>query len=379
MKKLFPALAVLIVIALAIFVNYDRLSKWFPTDFSETEMVFENDGSTRYYYDALSEDAKIAYTKVLSEIRSHPEKIEIPDLTDTEFDEMFCALSYDNPELLCMKNESKIQKQGAKAYFLPQYYCSAEECEQHRTEMEACVEKLLADVPENLTDYEKELYFHDWICSHFTYETEDSAIGYTTYDGFVLGRAVCEAYSRCMQLLLNRSGIPNYLATGTGVDIEGKSEGHMWNVVTLDGKNYYLDVTWDDLDAAEIGQYCHAFFNVSEKDIAENHLGILPQGNNCVSDDANYFVVSGLMFETYDNAAKSKITQEISDAVAAGTNAFEIRFSNDEAYFAALDALTQDGEIYALVERAGQKASRVCNEALYVQDDSMRTIQFAFQ
>lgn len=379
MKKWIAIPVVLVLLILAVALNYDRIALLIPTDFSQTEMVFESDGSTRYYYDTLTDNGKVAYTEILSEIRSHPEKIEIPNLSDSEFDEMFYALSYDNPELLCMKNESQLQRQGAKTYFLPQYYCDADECEQHRKEMEASVEKVLASVPDGLSDYEKELYFHDWICKHFAYEFDDPAVGYTTYDGFVLGRAVCESYSRSMQLLLNRSGIENYLATGTGVDMDGKSEGHMWNVVTIDGKNYYLDVTWDDLDTAEIKQYCHTFFNVPETDIAENHLGILPQGNNCVSSDANYFVVNGLLFDAYDSATKTAITKVITDVVNDGTNSFEIRFSNDDAYNTALKALTQDGDIYALVERAGKKASNVCNEALYVQDDSMRTIQFAFQ
>ena len=153
----------------------------------------------------------------------------------------------------------------------------------------------------------------------------------------------------------------------------------MWNVVTIDGKNYYLDVTWDDLDSAEIGQYCHTFFNVSETDIAENHLGILPQGNSCVSDDANYFVVNGLLFDAYDSAAKTAIANEIQDVFNDGSNTFEIRFTNDDAYLKALNALTQDGDIYALVERAGRRAARTYDEALYVQDDGMRTIQFALQ
>ena len=379
MKKWTAILVLLVLLGVAVFINFDRIALLIPTDFSDTEMVFESDGSTRYYYETLSDDGKVAYTKILSEIRTHPESIEIPNLSDSEYDEMFYALSYDNPELLCMKNESQLQRQGAKTYFLPQYFCDADTCEQQRKEMEASVENILASVPAGLTDYETELYFHDWICKHFTYEFDDPDIGYTTYDGFVLGRAVCEAYSRCMQLLLNRSGIPNYLATGTGIDINGDSEGHMWNVVTIDGKNYYLDVTWDDLDSAEIGQYCHTFFNVSETDIAENHLGILPQGNNCVSDDANYFVVNGLLFDAYDSVAKTAIANEIQDVFNDGSNTFEIRFTNDDAYLKALNALTQDGDIYALVQRAGSRAARAYDEVLYVQDDGMRTIQFALQ
>ena len=96
MKKWTVILVLLVLLGVAVFINFDRIALLIPTDFSETEMVFESDGSTRYYYDTLSDDGKVAYTKILSEIRTHPESIEIPNLSDSEYDEMFYALSYDN-------------------------------------------------------------------------------------------------------------------------------------------------------------------------------------------------------------------------------------------------------------------------------------------
>ena len=81
MKKWLAIPVVLILLVLAVALNYDRTALLIPTDFSDTEMVFESDGSTRYYYDTLSDDGKVAYTKILSEIRTHPESIEIPNMT----------------------------------------------------------------------------------------------------------------------------------------------------------------------------------------------------------------------------------------------------------------------------------------------------------
>ena len=89
MKKWTAILVLLVLLGVAVFINFDRIALLIPTDFSKTEMVFESDGSTRYYYDTLSDDGKVAYTKILSEIRTHPESIEIPNLSDSEYDEMF--------------------------------------------------------------------------------------------------------------------------------------------------------------------------------------------------------------------------------------------------------------------------------------------------
>ena len=58
MKKWLAIPVVLILLVLAVALNYDRTALLIPTDFSDTEMVFESDGSTRYYYDTLSDDGK---------------------------------------------------------------------------------------------------------------------------------------------------------------------------------------------------------------------------------------------------------------------------------------------------------------------------------
>lgn len=380
MKKVFICLLVILLFCgITTFRYRDQIKQWIPTDFSDTEMLYASDGVTRYYYETLSPNGKTAYTIILSEIRNHPEEIEIPELGDFEFHQMFYALSYDNPELICMTNESQIVMRGAKAYFVPQYYEDAETCEVHRAETEQEVQTILNGITNDMSDYDKELYFHDTICARLSYEYADDDIGYSTYDALVLGRAVCEGYARSMQMLLNRVQIPNYLVTGTGVDLDGKTEGHMWNVVTIDGQNYYLDVTWDDLDAEEISRFSHSFFNVNEQMIAESHINIAPQDNHCTAADANYFVRENLLFAQYDNAAKAALSAEILRAYQAGTNTFEVRFTDASAYQTALEELIENDQISYLVETADKKLIREYKSVIYVQDDDMLTVLFTFE
>lgn len=49
---------------------------------------------------------------------------------------------------------------------------------------------------------------------------------------------VCEGYSRCFNLLLEKAGIETTLVSAVS---------HAWNLVKLNGKWYHMDVTWDDL------------------------------------------------------------------------------------------------------------------------------------
>lgn len=380
MKKVLACLLVILLfLSMMAFRYRDQIKQWMPTDFSDTEMIYASDGATRYYYQTLSQDGKIAYTVILSQIRDHPEEIEIPELGEFDFHQMFYALSYDNPELICLTNESQIVMRGAKAYFIPQYAENAATCEAHRTEIEQAVQAILSGITNEMSDYDKELYLHDTLCAFLAYEHAENDIGYNTYDALVLGRAVCEGYARSIQLLLNRVHIPNYLVTGIGVDLDGKTEGHMWNVVTIGGQNYYLDATWDDLDAEEISRFSHSFFNVNEQMIANNHLNIAPQNNRCTETDANYFVMENLLFDRYDTSTQEVLSAEIRNAYQAGTDTFEFRFTDASAYQAALQDLIDQNKISDLVERADRKLMDKYESVIYVQDDEMLTVQFTFE
>lgn len=380
MKKRRVFIAVLAVaVCIVAAVNFSRILQKLPTDFSDTQMIYDADGRTRYYYNTLSADGKVAYTIILNTIREHPEKIEIPQLNDTDFHEMFCALSYDNPELLCMTNESQILVRGAKAYFVPKYCEELSVCELHRNDLEIAVNKILSGITNNMDAYDKELYFHDVICEKVIYTPDSNNIkGYSAYDALVQGEAVCEGYSRSIQLLLNRVGISNYLVTGTGVDSDGTSEGHMWNVVTLQGENYYLDVTWDDMDEEDVTRYNHTYFNVTSADIAKSHTDIQPVNNYCTATAYNYFVRQNLYIPKYDANAKALLVREIREAAKNGSDAFEVRFANSTAYETAVADLIEDGEISALVHKAEHNATRNYQSVMYVRDADMFTLQFSF-
>ncbi len=64
-------------------------------------------------------------------------------------------------------------------------------------------------------------------------------------------KAVCEGYSKVMQLMMNCYGIDNIYVTGTG-----NGGGHAWNLAGMDdGKYYWLDATWDDQTTGVIYNY----------------------------------------------------------------------------------------------------------------------------
>lgn len=379
MKKVCILLVAAILIWAVLLFRFGDIRMWIPTDFSaeEEQVAFAAEDTSKHYYADLSTDGKVAYNRILEQIRLHPEEIEIPVLSQEDFQKMFQALSYDNPDLLCIRNESQIVKRGAKAYFVPQYTRNAQTCAANESALKAAVQRMISGVPANADLYTVELYLHDALCSFVTYETADDA-GYTAFDALVDGRAVCEGYARAFQLLLNCVGIPNYLVTGTGINAAGDTEGHMWNLVDLDGQRYYVDTTWDDLDSVAISRYSHTYFNVSDSDVQNNHLNMIPADNQCIYEQYNYFVYNNWLFNEYNADTRAYISRCIKTAVLNEDLTFEIRFANREIYAEAFTDLIDNGEIYVLAQKADRNFLKKYADIMYVQDEQMLTIQFAF-
>ncbi|MGN0164470.1 MAG: hypothetical protein ACI4EA_12985 [Candidatus Ornithomonoglobus sp.] len=64
----------------------------------------------------------------------------------------------------------------------------------------------------------------------------------SVFDGERNADAVCDGYTKSMQLILNAVGISNMLVMG-----KANGSNHAWNLAQFDDDNYYyVDVTWDD-------------------------------------------------------------------------------------------------------------------------------------
>jgi hypothetical protein len=108
-----------------------------------------------------------------------------------------------------------------------------------------------------LNDREKLTAYKDAICERTSYNraaantmSDKTAYGdpwqmIYVFDGDPSTNVVCEGYSKAFQYLCDRSTFTGtvqcYTVTGT---INGGA--HMWNIVTLDGTNYLVDVTNSD-------------------------------------------------------------------------------------------------------------------------------------
>ena len=161
------------------------------------------------------------------------------------------------------------------------------------------IKKVVGEAEKNCdSDYEKELYFHDYLVKNVSYGgSHPFEEGQTPVGAMVEGECVCAGYSASMQMMLTMSGIPNRV-------IFGQAEGgnHAWNLIQLDGKWYHVDVTFDDPSpdrGDKIGRY---YINLTDEEIQKTHIWPHEDYPKCTATKYFYFNQSGNAFDNSDAA-----------------------------------------------------------------------------
>ena len=121
----------------------------------------------------------------------------------------------------------------------------------------SAVDRIVSGADRSWTDLQKVLYIHDYLAMNVTYDL--SLNNHNAYQAIVEGCAVCQGYALACTYLLNRidSDFDCEMVTSNACN-------HAWNVLTLDGIDYYMDVTHDDPTGAYEFNCRYKFFLVSE-------------------------------------------------------------------------------------------------------------------
>lgn len=123
----------------------------------------------------------------------------------------------------------------------------------------------------NLSDMQKALLLHDRLAAWTQYDYDNQQAGTCPDESYSMVGVlwhkvgVCQGYSEAYAYMLDQCGIPNRFAQSTALN-------HIWNIVTIGGKEYYVDVTWDDPAAYDrYGQVTHNYFLVSMEKLRQDH------------------------------------------------------------------------------------------------------------
>lgn len=137
------------------------------------------------------------------------------------------------------------------------------------------VNRALKWVDASMTDVEKALTIHDYLALECEYDYDRlqsgalPAISHSAYGALVNKTAVCDGYSKAYSCILDNLGISNTI-------VSSDSMNHAWNMISIDGTWYHVDVTWDDPVRDCIGRVGHNYFLLSDTAISDsdhNHKG----------------------------------------------------------------------------------------------------------
>lgn len=233
-------------------------------------------------------------------------------------------------------------------------------------------DEIISMIPDGASDYDKALFVHDYIAKNSEYDHPAAAdpdvnpMAFNAYGCLIEGKCVCAGYARAYSLILKRLGIECCYSWGYPYS----GESHAWNYVMIDGKYYWVDVTWDDMDAENDGgpAVVHTYFMINDDMLRRTRKSEWEQifAPECSSTDLNYHVKNGTFFTGYD---KDSVASAISAQKDNGCA--EIMFADYDSYCSALTGLFGKGDIYKGIDVKSDTFK-------YYRDDRMYTLYFIF-
>lgn len=270
-----------------------------------------------FYYNLLSENQKKIYSAVARGVSKLDKNIlvgkyEIGEVEQASKDakEAINAFLGDHPEVFYMNSEYTIsitESVLGKTLKIEIDYTvkNIDELNSQIDSINLALNGILSQVS-NMTDFEKELYVHDYLAKNIKYfsdfEDENNIPDkyHTIYSAILEKEAVCDGISKAYQLILNMMGIENHLVTG----VIG-STPHAWNMVKIEDSWLHVDVTSDKYikDSSENTiEPVHTYFNVNTDFISNTHSidkkEILPEST---SSDYTYYKKMGAYISSSEN------------------------------------------------------------------------------
>ena len=298
----------------------------------------------KFYYQQLKKEEQTVYQELLQGIQNHEEKIYVHSQDAGRTNEILKDVLKDYPDIFWSDGTaSSTTYSGLQNYtvVIPGYLYSEEECEKKQVQIDAQVEKCLAGISEDASDYEKILYDYEYIVNQVDYDdrAEDNQ---NICSVFIGKKSVCAGYSKAMQYLMEKQGMFCTYVTGT---VSGSEETpHAWNLVKCDGDYYYVDVTWGDpifqeaeeqngenvTEDEKLDNISYDYMLCDKKELFRTHTpdsGVeLPL---CTKMDKNYYVVNGMYYTQYDGQTALKAMNQV---ISEGETKVVLKYSDEAVY-----------------------------------------------
>ena len=229
-------------------------------------------------------------------------------LEESELFDAWCDVAYTRADLFFVADHYQFTMLGDRVLAVtPEYTMRGDALAEARQIYAAEMDKLRALRDPDWTQLETALFFHDYLCMRYSYD--ESLSLFSAYEMLTEGTGVCQAYALIYAELMNSFGIEcGYVIS--------EEMNHAWNVITIDGVKYNVDVTYDDPTSDRRGRAAHTYFLLSDAALSADHSFTAAEGyGQCTDtrydsgavwedvrtgfvpvDDAFYFLKSGMLY-----------------------------------------------------------------------------------
>ena len=228
--------------------------------------------------------------------------------TRIPYDELFTAENYNLQDGACsITNDGLVtaKKAGTTEYWAKYgdalYRCVVVVNQAGETALSKKVVEI-ADKFRHLSDVDKVMAVHDYLIDHIEYSNPH--IRSFAYGALIEGKAVCQGYAQSLAMILNNLNVECH--TIVAMTKGSNPVLHEWVRGKLDGKWYYIDLTWDDTPWAEDKNY--KYFLINTDMISRDHETGYSLAGGPEVDGSKYLYYAykkqGIFAETKDDIDK---------------------------------------------------------------------------